>query len=267
MIDPLHGRAARHWTEAYDRSPEEPFLIESVIASMDAIGVASAVLHVPDDKYMNEIARRYPDRIAFLTVAAPGPSVEQLVEESRERPEIVGLRILIRTDADEESVRQGAYEPLLASAEAQGVPVFALVSEHLTVVEPIAGAHPGLVLVVDHLGLPQPPTRKRDDPPFRRLQELLNLARYPNVLVKFIGAPSYSNEAYPFHDIWPHLHKVLDAFGPERLMWGSDFTRFWGMFTYSELLTYLLYSTEVSDRDKEWLLGRTIREKVGWPPQ
>lgn len=53
-------------------------------------------------------------------------------------------------------------------------------------------------------------------------------ARCPNRrggAAKFCGAPVMSEEPYPFKHVWPFLHQIIDAFRPERLMWGSDFTR------------------------------------------
>lgn len=72
----------------------------------------------------------------------------------------------------------------------------------------LAAALPDLQLVVDHLGLPQPPLVPPDRPePFGRLPELLSLARRPNVAVKLTGAPTLSRQRYPFADLWPHLHR------------------------------------------------------------
>ena len=43
--------------------------------------------------------------------------------------------------------------------------------------------------------------------------------------LKATGAPSYSSEPYPFRDIHGHIRKLYDAFGPERMFWGTDITR------------------------------------------
>jgi predicted TIM-barrel fold metal-dependent hydrolase len=257
----------RHWAESYDRSPSEPFTVESVLTSMDAVGVAAAVLHVLGADYMQEIRGRAPDRIAFLQGVTPcsETEAEDVIRAAATASDIVGVRVSVLTDEQAANACDGVYEPLLAAAEHHGVPVFAMLTEHLTVAEPLVRAHPDLTFVIDHLGLPQPPTRVRDEPPFKRLGELLALAQHPNVLVKFIGGPAYSDERYPFADIWPPLRRVIDEFGASRLMWGSDFTRFWGTYTYSELVAYLLYTNEVSEEEKEWMFSRTIRERLCWP--
>ena len=55
--------------------------------------------------------------------------------------------------------------------------------------------------------------------------ELLALAKYPNVAVKTTGQPGYAEDDHPFRSLHPHLHRCFDAFGPERMFWGTDITR------------------------------------------
>ena len=88
--------------------------------------------------------------------------------------------------------------------------------------------HPELVVIVDHLGLRQNPTFGLDSPPMRDLPRLLELAEHPNIRVKLSGVPTLSGTAYPFEDLWEGLDQVIDAFGAERLMWGSDISRVMG---------------------------------------
>lgn len=100
------------------------------------------------------------------------------------------------------------------------------VSGRVLAAEVVARSNPDLQLIVDHLGIAQPHgAQELAGDPFARLDELLSLAQYPNVAVKVSRVPTLSREAYPYADMWPHLHKVLDAFGPEHVMWGSDFSR------------------------------------------
>jgi hypothetical protein len=50
-------------------------------------------------------------------------------------------------------------------------------------------------------------------------------AKHRNVALKATGAPSYSSEPYPHRDIHGHIRKLYDAFGPDRMFWGTDITR------------------------------------------
>lgn len=135
-------------------------------------------------------------------------------------------------------------------------------------------------MIVDHFGVTQsmaapPPDR------WAALPDLLSMAKYPNVYVKLCGTPILSQEEYPYHDIWPHIHQILHAFGPERCLWASDMTRQrWGTETppgpggfpprsdwkpYADALYYLLHTHEISHSDKEWLFNGTIKRALNWP--
>ncbi len=57
------------------------------------------------------------------------------------------------------------------------------------------------------------------------MPELLALARLPNVAVKATGVPGYSAEAYPFPAMQDYVRQVFDAFGPDRMFWGSDISK------------------------------------------
>jgi predicted TIM-barrel fold metal-dependent hydrolase len=97
------------------------------------------------------------------------------------------------------------------------------------------------------------------------LPDLLALARFGNVAVKCTNAPSLSHEGYPFADLWPHLHAVLAAFGPERTMWGSDITMHLGDVTYAQAVDYVRQSDQLSESEKALVLGRTLRRILRWP--
>jgi predicted TIM-barrel fold metal-dependent hydrolase len=148
-------------------------------------------------------------------------------------------------------------------AERQQVPVFVFCPRILPEIEKVARAHPGLQLIVDHFGLPQPPLMDADPEPFETLPQLLAMAELPNVAVKFSGAPTLSKEPFPFVDLWPHLRQVVDAFGPERLIWASDYQRVKD-HTYAEALAFVRDTDELTDEEKEWILGKAARRVLRW---
>jgi predicted TIM-barrel fold metal-dependent hydrolase len=125
----------------------------------------------------------------------------------------------------------------------------------------IAERHPGLKLVIDHLGLR---SGTKGEPAFAGLPELFKLARHANVAVKASALPCYSVEAYPFRDVQRHIRSVYDAFGPRRMFWGTDWTRL--PCTWRQAVT--LFTEELpwlSAGDKEWIMGRGVCEWLGWP--
>jgi hypothetical protein len=61
------------------------------------------------------------------------------------------------------------------------------------------------------------------------------------------------------------MRRIVDAFGTERLMWASDLTRLRPLFHYSELLDWLRYAPELTQSEKQQLLGGSVRALLGWP--
>jgi len=252
------------------RSNTYAFPIQSVLVAMDAVGVDVALLRDGDHEYA---ATTYPRRFVSCAHFDPkAPNLEELVAQARSGPGVLATVLSLFNAEKAKDFQVGVFQPLLAAAEKHALPVFVWVwneRPHLTIgldsVALIARKHPDLQLIVDHCGLPQPPAFKLDDPPFARLPELIDLAQYPNVALKWSGAPSYSKEPYPYRDLWPPMHQVIRAFGPERMIWGSNLTRFATMFRYSELLDYLRYSDEISESEKTWILGGSLRRVLRWP--
>ena len=115
--------------------------------------------------------------------------------------------------------------------------------------------HPGLKLIIDHFGRP--------DATWSNLPDLVAAAQHRNVALKATGAPSYSSEPYPYRDIHGHIRKLYDAFGPERMFWGTDITRMpcsWRQCVtmFTEELPWL------SAKDKELIMGRAVCNWLGW---
>jgi predicted TIM-barrel fold metal-dependent hydrolase len=120
-----------------------------------------------------------------------------------------------------------------------------------------------LRLIVDHLGGPGGTGSAKDAAAFAHLPELLTLAKHPNVAVKATGAPGYSSEAYPYRGLHAFLHQIYDAFGPERLFWGTDITRM--PCSWRECVT--LFTEELpwlTGRDRELVMGRALCDWLDW---
>ena len=96
------------------------------------------------------------------------------------------------------------------------------------------------------------------------LDRLVGLARFPKVFVKVSSAPNFSTEPYPHRDIHGYLKRIFEAYGPQRLFWGSDVTRLEGSYAdcrrlFEEELDFL--STE----DREWIMGKALATALRWP--
>jgi len=134
------------------------------------------------------------------------------------------------------------------------------VSGQLPSVDRLAERHPGLKLVIDHLGLR---SGTKGEQAFAGLPELLKLARHPNVAVKASALPCYSVEAYPFRDVQRHIRSVYDSFGPQRMFWGTDWTRL--PCTWRRAVTFFTEELSwLSESDKELIMGRALCTWLDW---
>jgi predicted TIM-barrel fold metal-dependent hydrolase len=281
---------------AFGATVRRELLTELQLAYMTAVGVDCALLFPVDLAWGEEAAARLPERFAVVRMITPdgvlsgldpaAPDIEELVAAEREKPTTVGLRILpahLPRGGDGFALLQvGGYDRALRACDRNRLPVFVSTMGNLDAPAVVARRFPELTVVVDHLGLRQPPVLERDDPPFREVPALVALAALPNVAVKLSGLPSLSVEGHPFRDVWDHLEPVLAAFGVERLLWGSDISRFYGRIgfevrfargaepypgrhTYAESLHLVRDTDRLSVAEKEWLLGRTAQRLLGWP--
>ena len=79
--------------------------------------------------------------------------------------------------------------------------------------------HPQLPVVLDHCMFAHADDGMQGD----ELQRTLQLARYPNLHAKLTWLVAGSDQESPFADTPPLLRAVIDAYGPDRCVWGSDF--------------------------------------------
>jgi predicted TIM-barrel fold metal-dependent hydrolase len=97
-----------------------------------------------------------------------------------------------------------------------------------------------------------------------KLAKLLDLKRFPRVYVKISHLWVLSKEAYPYRDTHEQVHKIYDAFGPKRLMWGTDWPGVEKTCGYAKALR--LYREEIkffTDEDRRWILAETVKKL--WP--
>ena len=93
----------------------------------------------------------------------------------------------------------------------------------------------------------------------------LDLAQYANVRVKISGACTMSHQPFPYDDIWEPVLRVIDAFGLDRCMWGTDWTRTIGMLTYEQGVAPFRDDTKhLSATDNAALMGGTLQKVYKW---
>ena len=248
---------------------------EALLAAMDAVGIDHAVIAPRFDVELGAAAvAAHPDRLSRVVMIDPAAGdVEAQVAAAKRTPGVVALRQVVADYAGDRGVadlRAGMFRRLFAAAEREGMALFLLGPGFPAEMAEIAEAHPTLTLIIDHFGLRQYPPLTVDTPPLGKLPGLTGLAKFPNVLVKMCGAQLFSALPYPHADIWDWLRPVVDAFGAERMLWASDFTRLrmvpagqpW-RGTYGEALGVVRDSDALSDAEKALILGGNAARVLG----
>ncbi len=256
---PPGGAAAAH------RAGE--VLAEELLREMDAAGVARAVLVPPSwEGDRNDVAldaaERHPDRFAVMgrLPVADRSRALALLSGHTGRPGMLGLRFTFHRQPLAAMLATGALDWLWKELENADVPVMLYPPGLLRNVGEVAERHPRLRLAVDHLALP---AHLRGPEAFGELDELIALARHPNLCVKASCLPASSTERYPFADVRGHLRRVFDAYGPERMFWGSDRTRL--PCTYRECVEHFTHTLPfLCGRDRELVMGEALLDWIGW---
>ena len=245
------------------------FTPETAVQMMNEAGVDGAVIHPPGwdpgsmDMAFKAVAD-YPGRFAILgSPSLDDPGTKQHITTWREQPGMLGLRYTFLDEASRERLHSGALDWMLAAAEQAGVPISALATDSLAEFGRIAERHPGLRITIDHLGGRGGLTTLKDHEAMTHMPELLTLARHPNIAVKATGAPGYSAESYPFPIMQGYLRQIFDAFGPERVFWGTDITKMpcsWRacVTMFTEELNWL------SEDDKRLIMSDGVLAWWGW---
>lgn len=248
---------------------------EAGLAAMDALGIDGLVIdqwprtlvRLPNGAvrctydFSIEASRLHPARFAFL--ARPDHRDRDLVQLMADLQRLPGC-VAIRVDQPlGAALRDGAYDLLFATAARLGFPTCVIVPGRVADIEPMIRRHDGLQFIIDHAGMPlewHPGDPRR----FAPLDELLKLARYPHVAVKWGHVTKLSQHPFPFPDVLEQLARTVDAFGRERVLWESDFTFGSGYETWGESLFSIRSAERFSDDDKAWILGRGARRALRW---
>jgi predicted TIM-barrel fold metal-dependent hydrolase len=245
---------------------------EEMVAAMDAAGVDAAVLVSPftmyryDASYALSVHAAYRGRFALIKPVDPAdPAVAETIAEWKRQPDAVAVRIMMTRGVSPDPADPGIARVLTAAAR-NGLPVNLLCWGRLDQVDQLAARNPGTSLIIDHLGLQQPFEPPPLAQPFADLAKVVKLASYGNVTIKISGACTLSREPYPYKDIWDPLARIFDAYGLDRCMWGTDWTRAVALLTYRQGVDAFRLTDRLSDGDRTKLMGGSLQRIYKWSP-
>ena len=156
---------------------------------------------------------------------------------------------------------------ILAAGARAGIPVNVMCSGKLPLLGELARRNPETQVVIDHVGLAQPFVPPAPPEPFADLANVVSLAELDNVTIKISGACTLSHEPFPYPDIWEPLGKVFDAFGFDRCMWGTDWTRATKLLAYEQGVEAFRVTDQLSDSERSTLMGGSLAKIYKWSPK
>lgn len=267
---------------AYERDhPGRPWLAalhgpaeatgDDMVAAMDAVGVDGALLVSPfamygyDAGYAIEVHAAHPGRFGLIKPVDPtDPSVGDRIADWEATDGAVAIRLMLNRLSDDPA--DPGINRVLTAAARHALPVNLLCWGRLDQVRLLAERNPDTTLVIDHLGLQQPFEPPAPAQPFADLPKLLALAVYHNIAVKITGACTLSHEPFPYMDLWDPLFRIFDAFGFNRCMWGTDWTRAVALLTYKQGVEAFRVTDRLSDTERAALMGETLTRVYDWSP-
>lgn len=192
-------------------------------AAATPVAAAVAVQSQPsgrDTDWLLELARN-DERIAGVVgwVDFSAPDAPRRIDKLAAHPKLRGLRPMLQDLPDDDWILREELAPAVEAMTAHGLCFDALVRpRHLPHLLRFAERHPGLPIVIDHAAKP--------DIAHGVLEPwctgMAGLAALPNVACKLSGLVTEAGERSHADGLRPYVERLLETFGPRRLLWGSD---------------------------------------------
>jgi len=265
--DLASGRYA--WPTAAEGPIHRTFTPEELAPELRATGIDATVVvqarnSLADTDSMLEAASRHPwiaGVVGWLPLADRGAAERELQSRAGR---LCGVRHLIHWEPDPGWLLRPEMQHGLALLAEARLPfdVVAVFPDHLSLVPAVAAAHPDLVLVIDHLA--KPPFRS--DGWDRWVAELRRAASCPTVRAKVSGLDTAAGPGWTVAELRPAWDVALEAFGPERLVFGTDWPVCRLVSAYGDVVAATLELTaELSPTEQYRVLGGTAIEVYGLP--
>lgn len=246
---------------------------DEMVAAMDQVGVDGAIfisafsLYQYDASYAVEVQRAHPGRLAIVKPVNPDDAgVADVVADWKKQPGAVGIRIMM-PEGSKRAPDDPGLDRVARAAVKYDFPVNILCWGNLDTGMALFDRHPDTRFIIDHLGIMQPRTPPAPPQPWADLPKVLELARRKNCVIKISGACTLSKEPYPYPDIWDPLARIFDAWGFDRCLWGTDWTRAFAVINYEQGVKPFLETKRLSDTERAMLMGGACAKAYGWSPK
>jgi predicted TIM-barrel fold metal-dependent hydrolase len=272
MIIDSHCHAWAYWPyQPPVPDPETRGRVEQLLHEMDRYGVDKAVLicaqitHNPaNNDYVAEVAARHADRLyqfpdvdCSWSATYHTPGAAERLRAMAERWPIKGFTHYLRQEDDGWLVSAEGEAFFQIAAEYGLIASIAGGPQHERTLRQVAARFPTVPILRHHLA----GVKASEEPPYPGLQEVLASARWPNIYIKLSGFAYCSQVGweYPYHDTHRVIQSLYEAYGAQRMCWGSDYPVVRFSMTYQQALeAFRTHCTFVLEAEKSLILGETL---------
>jgi L-fuconolactonase len=261
IIVDTHCHASPYWYEP----------VESLLFQMDRNRVAHAVLvqclGQYDNEYQFQCVRRYAHRFISLVLvdSNSADALEELERLAERGARGVRLRPETRSPGDDPLAIWRRAAELSLPVSCCGTSATFAADEFAQLVQ----SFPNLPIILEHLGSLNHPDGK--PPPYELRRKVFSLARFSNVYIKVHGLGEFCTRTmpvaapFPFEmPIPPMLEMAYEAFGPQRMMWGSDYPPVSGREGYRNALQLTMDQLRTkSEEDRRLIFGEVALDVFG----
>ena len=252
-----------------------PYTHPELIADMDASGVDEGVVVTTPlygrgpraNEYTMRSIEAHPDRLWGVGLMDFFRDPEQVRTDFRRvtgHERMLGVRMhatLAYGDPPGPVERTGDWilddrlDPVWAEATQSDAAIFVFPkAEQLSMVATLAERHSNVQFVVDHMAWPDETTAPNEAP----WTDFERVASHTNVAVKVSSLPRSASDPWPYESLHGYVRNLLEWFGPERLMLGSDYPWMDDWASYEECLSWVEGADFCSVRDYAYLSHRTF---------
>lgn len=236
---------------------------EAVVAEMDAAQVSRAYL-VPGNAAANatcvSAARRWPDRFRVMGILGlDKPETRALVDDWPSSG-FIGARLTFPPYRKVSWLKDGTADWFWPQANRLKLPVMMWAPQQVEEIGKLAQRYPDIRFIIDHINLF---VEDKGEVVTRAVDAVLPLARHPNIAVKLSALAAHSSEPFPFRDMHPHVQRVVEGFGAQRCLWGTDLTR--KACSYTEAITmFTEHMPFLSAAQLEEIMSGSATRWIGW---
>ena len=246
---------------------------DETVAWMDKPGIDGAIfisafsIYQYDASYAVEVQKKHPGRFGLVKPVNPdAPNLDEIVAEWKKTPGTVGIRIMLTPEAKRDPADPG-LDRVCRAAVKYDFPVNVLFWGNVDNGTKLIDRHPDTRFIIDHLGILQPRVPPAPAEPWADLPKIVDLAKRKNAVIKVSGACTLSKQPYPYDDIWDPLARVFDAWGFDRCLWGTDWTRAFAVVDYPNAVKPFFETKRLTASERAMLMGGACEKAYRWAPK